>query len=312
MSARILLQLLLLVQAAAAAAIGYAAARGLGIAPLLALALGVGAVLLVRMLITANNFVLSARFASPTPETFRLGLGARLRLYGEEFMATMLQSSWFMARGRAVCRIYPDSRTAPVLLLHGYGCNSGYWSHLTPLLDAARISHATLDLEPLMGAIDDYVPLVQRAADQLCAATGALKLIIVAHSMGGLVARAWLRAYGSARAARVITLGTPHHGTSLANFGVGANASQMRRLPDAEGAPESAWLRALAGAESPATRALITSIFTHHDNIIAPQTSSLLPGARNIAFGGVGHVAMGRNPRILACVMHEIAAESAA
>jgi pimeloyl-ACP methyl ester carboxylesterase len=311
MSARILLQLLLLVQAAAAAAIGYAAARGLGIAPLLALALGVGAVLLVRMLITANNFVLSARFASPTPETFRLGLGERLRLYGEEFMATMLQSSWFMARGRAVCRIYPDSRTAPVLLLHGYGCNSGYWSHLTPLLDAARISHATLDLEPLMGAIDDYVPLVQRAADQLCAASGAPKLIIVAHSMGGLVARAWLRAYGSARVARVITLGTPHHGTSLANFGVGANASQMRRLPDdAEGAPESAWLRALAGAESPATRALITSIFTHHDNIIAPQTSSLLPGARNIAFGGVGHVAMGRNPRILARVMHEIATQS--
>ena len=27
----------------------------------------------------------------------------------------------------------------PVLLLHGYGCNSGYWTHLTPLLDAARI-----------------------------------------------------------------------------------------------------------------------------------------------------------------------------
>jgi pimeloyl-ACP methyl ester carboxylesterase len=37
----------------------------------------------------------------------------------------------------------------PVLLLHGYGCNSGYWAHLAPRLDAARISHASVDLEPV-------------------------------------------------------------------------------------------------------------------------------------------------------------------
>jgi hypothetical protein len=55
-------------------------------------------------------------------------------------------------------------------------------------------------------------------------------------------------------------------------------------------------------------RALFTSIFSHHDNIISPQTSSLLPGARNLAFGGIGHVALGRNPRILGTVMRELAA----
>jgi hypothetical protein len=62
----------------------------------------------------------------------------------------------------------------------------------------------------------------------------------------------------------------------------------------------------LGAAESGATRALITSFYTHHDNIVAPQTSSLLPGARNIEFGGVGHVAMGRNPRVLARLMQEL------
>ncbi len=50
----------------------------------------------------------------------------------------------------------------------------------------------------------------------------------------------------------------------------------------------------------------MTSLFTHHDNIVAPQTSSYLPGARNIEFGGVGHVAMGRNPRVLARLMQEL------
>lgn len=308
MSARRLLQLLLLVQALAVGAICYAALRYLGVgSPWLALAIGVGTVLLVRLLITANNFVLSARFSSAMPDGFRLGALGRLHLFGEEFMATMLHSSWFMARARAGRRLYADSRSLPVLLLHGYGCNSGYWTHLRRLLDAAHISHASLDLEPVMGDIEDYVPLVQRAAEALCADAGAERLIVVAHSMGGLVARAWLRAHGSARVARVITLGTPHHGTSLANFGVGRNAAQMRRAGGASQAPESDWLRALAASEDAATRALLVSIYTYHDNIVSPQTSSVLPGARNIGFGGIGHVALGRNPRILKQVMHEIA-----
>jgi len=70
---------------------------------------------------------------------------------------------------------------------------------------------------------------------------------------------------------------------------------------------ESARLRALAQGEDAAARALVTSIYSHHDNIIAPQTSSELPGARNVPFGGVGHVALGRNPRVLDAVMQEIA-----
>jgi triacylglycerol esterase/lipase EstA (alpha/beta hydrolase family) len=234
-----------------------------------------------------------------------LGPKARLRLFAEEFKASMLASSWFMARASAATRIYPGSASPPVLLLHGYGANSGYWAHLAPLLDAARISHATVDLEPVMGDIDGYAPLVEQAAAALCAAAGSAQVVVVAHSMGGLVARAWLRRYGSARAARVITLGTPHHGTSLARLGLGANAAQMR---GAGPGAESSWLRALGAAESAATRALVTSIYTHHDNIIAPQTSSFLPGAHNIEFGGVGHVALGSNAGVLAVVMREIAA----
>jgi pimeloyl-ACP methyl ester carboxylesterase len=227
-------------------------------------------------------------------------------MFGEEFTASMLQSSWTMPRARPCTRVYADSASPPVLLLHGYGCNSGYWSHLTPRLDAARISHATVDLEPLTGDIDDYAPRVQQAVEQLLAATSRDKVVIVAHSMGGLVARAWMRACGSARVARVITLGTPHHGTCLAAFGIGINAAQMRRVMQDE-PPECAWLRDLAQGEDAGARALVTSLYSHHDNIISPQTSSELPGARNLAFGGVGHVALGRNARVLDVVMREIA-----
>ena len=309
MSARLLLQLLLLVQAAAAGLVAYALARYAGVGALPALAAGLAIVVLLRALISANNFLMSRRAASPTPDEYRLGRGACLRLFGEEFCASMLQSSWLMPRARPSQRIYPGSPAPPVLLLHGYGCNSGYWVHLVPLLDAARISHACADLEPLGGDIDGYVPAVARAVEALCEASGAPRVAILGHSMGGLVARAYVRRHGAARVSRIITLGTPHHGTSLANLGLGANARQMRRARQGE-APESDWLRTLAKEEDPARRALVTSIYSHHDNIVAPQTSSHLPGARNIAFGGVGHVALGSNPHILSCIMHELARDN--
>ena len=301
MRMRTILQSLVLVQWLAAGAIaGYLWRSGVGLAP--AIAIGLAVPLAVRIVINLNNFVLAARFASPTPREFALSLPARARLLAEEFAASMLASSWHMVHARPAQTIYPGQATPPVLLLHGYGCNSGYWVHLIRRLDAARISHASLDLEPIAGDIDGYAPMVGKAIDALCAASGQRQAIIVAHSMGGLVARAYLRACGDARVARVITLGTPHHGTSLAQFGPGLNAQQMRR--GASG--ESDWLRALAAGESERTRALFVSLYTHHDNIVAPQTSSVLPGARNLAFGGIGHVAMGSNGRILDAVMGEI------
>jgi len=259
---------------------------------------GVGAVALVRLVINMNNFVMAGWAASATPPEYRLGPMARLRMLAEEFRASMLVTSWHVPRGCARMTIHPDSAYPPVLLVHGYGCNSGYWAHLAPLLDREGISHAGVDLEPVAGSIDDYAPLIEARVRELCAATGAARIAIVAHSMGGLAARAWMRAYGgagSARVARLITLGTPHHGTALARFGPGANAVQMRR--------DSPWLRALAESETPDVRARIVSLYTHHDNIVAPQDSSVLPGARNVAFGGVGHVALGSNPRVLAEVL---------
>jgi triacylglycerol esterase/lipase EstA (alpha/beta hydrolase family) len=251
-----------------------------------------------------NNFVLSAVFASPTPAAHRLTLRARARMLACEYRASMVLTTWTMARAGAATRIYPESGQVPVLLLHGYGANSGYWAHLTPLLDAARISHASVDLEPVAAGIDDYAPLVERHVQALLAATGAKQVAIVAHSMGGLVARAWMRAHGHTRVARALTLGTPHHGTAMARFGLGPSALQMR--------PGSDWLRTLDAGEGGATRALITSIFTHHDNIIAPQTSSRLAGARNVELGGVGHVALGRDARVLAEVIRELSLLSAA
>jgi triacylglycerol esterase/lipase EstA (alpha/beta hydrolase family) len=293
-SARTLLRFVLLVQLAAALLVAWVLLLR-GVPAWVALPAGATAVALVRLVINMNNFVMAGWAASATPPEYRLGLAARLRMLAEEFRASMLVTSWHVPRGCARMTIHRNSAYPPVLLVHGYGCNSGYWAHLAPLLDREGISHASIDLEPVAGSIDDYAPLIEARVRELCAATGAARIAIVAHSMGGLAARAWMRAHGSARVARLITLGTPHHGTALARFGPGANAVQMRQ--------DSPWLRALAASETGDVRERIVSIYTHHDNIVAPQDSSVLPGARNVAFGGVGHVALGSNSRVLAEVL---------
>ena len=271
-----------------------------------ALLLGVGLVVLVRVLITANNFFITWRYRSETPDALRIGWRDAGRLFLQEFRASMLSSSWTMAFHRFAKRPAEHPVGLPVLLIHGYGCNSGYWHPMSKALATARITHYAVDLEPVLLDIDGYVPLIHDALEKLCIETGHYEVIIVAHSMGGLATRAYLRDHGCARIAKVITLGTPHQGTGLANFGAGPNSRQMRWTGDARTGTPSEWLRALAATEDDAVRALFVSIYSHHDNIVSPQTSSHLAGAINIEFHGIGHVALGFHPAIQKCVIEQV------
>ncbi len=272
-------------------------------------ALGASVTLLAaRMAITINSFVLAWRFRSDTPTAHRLNTAQMAKLFFIEFASSLWSSSWAMPFQCFTDGGVTAGNGLPVLLVHGYGCNSGYWHALHRAMTRDGIGHHAIDLEPVFGDIEEYVPLVQHAVDDLCRKSGQDRIIIVAHSMGGLAARAYLRMHGGAKIARLITIGTPHHGTAIANFGIGMNCRQMHSRStkgDGQYVP-SLWLRKLDEGEGIATRASIVSIYSHHDNIVAPQTSAHLDGARNIAFEGIGHVAMALHPKIHACVIDEI------
>jgi hypothetical protein len=62
----------------------------------------------------------------------------------------------------------------------------------------------------------------------------------------------------------------------------------------------------LAASEDAQTRALFVSIYSHQDNIVAPQTSSHLPGATNIELHGIGHVALALDAKVQSLVVAEI------
>jgi triacylglycerol esterase/lipase EstA (alpha/beta hydrolase family) len=294
----LLLKLLLLLQLVLTGALALLLQRFLPIEhPLLAWVLALLSVLLLRGLITANHFRLSGLWLRRHSTNLR----ASGDLFFDEYLATLLASCWTMAWPKVGKYIVPDSTRLPVLLVHGYICNRGYWRQLSKLLVQARISYLAVDLEPVGAAMDENLPSLLRAIETLCVDTGSDRVIILAHSMGGLVARAYLRSYGRARIAHVITLGTPHYGTRSARFGFGRNALQMRRNGSV-----SDWLSLLDKEESAVQRHIFTSIFSVDDNIVVPQRSGYLPGAKNIEFCGIGHVALGRNRRVLDCVLNEI------
>jgi triacylglycerol lipase len=198
---------------------------------------------------------------------------------------------WWMGEDRlqpaAADGAGPAGRRPPVLLVHGYGCSRAAWWWLRRRLVTAGWSVATINLEPIYTGIDDLVDPLARRVDAVLAETGAARVILVGHSMGGLVARAYLQRYGESRVAGLVTLGTPHQGSRLAHIGYGENARQMR--------PDSPWLQTLA---SPTPVVDTVVIYSPHDNFVMPQSQLQLPGAPSQAIDGLGHLAMLFSPRV--------------
>ena len=177
-----------------------------------------------------------------------------------------------------------------VVFIHGYICNRGLWNPWMKRLRKLDRACVAVTLEPVFAGIDDYIPQVERAVLRMEAATG-LAPIIVAHSMGGLVARAWLRSRaahkrsdGTEEAARLITIGTPHRGTWLARLAFATNARQMR--------VDSAWMQALVAREPPTLPDLITSWWSECDQIVYPAPTAVFPGSEARQLRGVGHIAL--------------------
>ena len=246
-----------------------------------------GGVLWVRAWITVTTYAFAWTYHSPSA---RLSLFAALRMGLAEYAAFLVNFVLIAPFERAWMgpdRLGPASERPPVLLIHGYGCSRAAWWWLRTRLERAGWKVATISLEPIYTSIDHYIEPLARRIDAVLAETGAPQLILVGHSMGGLVARAYLARLGSERVARLVTLGTPHAGTQLARIGLGQNARQME--------PGSDWLQALSGQDLALDTVVI---YSSHDNYVMPQANLQLPGATHRPIDGLGHLAMLFSPRV--------------
>jgi triacylglycerol esterase/lipase EstA (alpha/beta hydrolase family) len=248
--------------------------------------------------ITLFWFALAWAFRSPRPQAMRIGLRATLGLFWDEMWA-IAGSSRHMAMYRLLPGDPPPrSARAPVLLLHGVLCNAGSMHDLRTALVARGIGPVyTLSYGPPLASIDSFVDQVAAKIDAILAATGARQVAIVGHSMGGLVARAYLRRHGGVKVGTVITIGTPHKGSVHAWLFPGVSLGQLR--------PSSAWLAELDQAPA-GNEVRIVSVWSWHDSMVAPQTSAELAGAENIALAGIGHNALVSNERVFDIVAAEL------
>lgn len=193
----------------------------------------------------------------------------------------VLRQPWTWKRPAIQAGLGSEARI-PVLLVHGYCCNHRVWDELAAALQQQGHSVLAVDLEPLFCSINDYAPQLEQAVQTLLQHSGRQQLALVGHSMGGVAIRSWMRRYGTARVARVLTLGSPHVGTQVKAPFMPANVVQMGW--------HSAWLQDLAASEAPATRSLMRIALTPQDNIVYPQRAQTLEGVHTEVFEGLGHL----------------------
>ena len=238
-----------------------------------------GVVLGLRAGIVAVTWAFARAYPSPAR---RLTAAGSLRMVVGEYGAFLLIFVFILPFERLWMgrdRMRPCSR--PLLLVHGYSCSRGVWWLLRRRLEAAGHTVATVSLAPPYASIGKLVPRLGERVEQVCKATGADCVVLVAHSMGGLVCRSYLARHGSDRVERLITISSPHSGSELARIGIGKNAREME--------PGSLWLKDLSQAGLPVPA---VAIRTPHDNFVMPQDNQRLPGAVDVAVEGIGHLAV--------------------
>jgi pimeloyl-ACP methyl ester carboxylesterase len=249
---------------------------------------------------TSLYFAVAWMHRAQRPPQARIGIGATLRLVVNEYRALAGAAPRMIFYKLLLHDPVPAPADAPVLLLHGVLCNAGQWASFARVL-AARNVHPvyTMSYGPPLASIDVFADQVAQKIDTILVETGAVDVIVVAHSMGGLVALAYCRKYGPERIRRLISLATPYHGSMHAWFFRGVCLTQLRC--------NSEWLAELY--RMPFDMPPISSIWSWHDSMVAPQTSSRLDGAQNISLIGVGHNAIladpGAQSRVVALIRSE-------
>ncbi|MFG1808881.1 esterase/lipase family protein [Streptomyces sp. NPDC049040] len=178
----------------------------------------------------------------------------------------------------------------PVLLLHGFVDNRSAFGVLRRSLHEHGWTQVqAFNYSPLIGDIRAAAELLDRHVEDICAHSGRRKVDIVAHSLGGLIARYYVqRLGGDHRIRTLVTLGTPHAGTravpALAPHPI---IRQMR--------PGSEVLTELAGP-APGCRTRFVAFWSDLDQLMIPVEAARLVHpdlpAENVKVSGVGHLAL--------------------
>jgi len=204
-----------------------------------------------------------------------------------------------------------QDQPGPVVLVPGYG---GSTSSLDALAARIRASGRAATVIQLPGAgtgsLLDDAALLNSAVDAYLR-HGAPSVDVIGYSAGGVVALIWARHDdGASRARRIVTLGSPFHGTRAA---AAAEALAPGACPAAcqQLVPGSQLLDGL-DVSDPAGLPRWLSLWTSDDQVVTPPDSAELAGAIDVAVQSVcpaarvGHSELPTSPVVVAMVMQAL------
>jgi pimeloyl-ACP methyl ester carboxylesterase len=191
------------------------------------------------------------------------------------------------ARGDAV-------HDRPVLLVHGYGHNRSGWFLMERALRSAGFTsvHTMNYVAWGRAGVPELASELAARVQEIRALTGADKVHVVGHSLGGVLIRWYVQQLGGSRYVdTAITIASPHAGTVAAFGAPGRCARDLR--------PGSLVMRTL-GSSALSTDVRWVAFYSNLDVFVQPSRSAMLPGAHvtNVFVKDHGHVGIMISPLV--------------
>jgi len=196
-----------------------------------------------------------------------------------------------------------SSDDVPVLLVHGYDMNRAtMWPLALYLRTRGWKWVHSVNHGPWGNPVAAHARHLAVRVAELKRASGADRVDVVAHSMGGLITAFYAARMDGARdIRRLVTIGTPWKGTWLAYFGHRAEARDLE--------PESAVVTELS---SICPRVVpVTSIWTPCDQIVVPARNSVIDHADCVEIPIAGHLDLLIDGRVFTAVRDALRAPKA-
>lgn len=212
------------------------------------------------------------------------------------FLVGLLWPGGGAAQGPPVSPL-PSGSRVPVVLVPGWSDASPTLEPLRELLLREGWSHPELEVVSFrdpVGSNRDHAREIGEAIVRVQNRTGARRVDIVAHSMGGLASRFYMKNGGASVVRRAVFIATPHRGTWLAHLAWGEGGDEME--------PGSLFLLELDQVRGVPFGVEALTIRSKVDLHIIPPESARLEGVPDVEICCPTHEGLLSHPETIAAI----------
>ncbi len=175
----------------------------------------------------------------------------------------------------------------PILFVHGYVESASLWNTMIGRFEKDGYPKSYLSAYSYNTSQSNKIDAeeVKSKVESLLKTTGATKVDIIAHSMGSLNSRWYIKFLGGeSKVDDWVSLGGPNHGTETANFCFSTSCVEMR--------VGSTFLKELNATDETPGAVNYGTWWSPCDEIINPDSSVALSGATNTQTACISHTAL--------------------